>query len=145
MVDVDLDEFMRGCRPSVRDLVEQFGGADAAVAFDADPLSAAEIVDDYLLRLPIREFETEDWVGLLTDVGAYLTVVLLDTYAGTPRARPDGAFPRGWEFVIDVRGADGQLRSVSPGALAHQYLVPIPQRIPRLLEAVQRAAGHGSA
>ncbi|MFE7753972.1 hypothetical protein [Streptomyces sp. NPDC057429] len=145
MVDVDLDAFLDGCRLSIRDLMEQFGGADAAVAFDADSLSAVDIVDSYLLRLPIREFEAEDWIGLHTDVAAYVTVILLDMYGGTPRARPDAILPRGWEFVIDVRGADGHGRTVAPMSLVYDYLVPVPQRIPRLLEAVQRAAGHGPA
>ncbi|MDI3405622.1 hypothetical protein [Streptomyces cavernicola] len=140
---IDIDEFTRDCRPSIRGLVEHLGGEEAAVAFDADPRSAVGVLDDYVLRLPLAEFETEDWVGLHTDLTAFVTVVLLETYGGTCRIRPDDALPSGGELVIDVvgPGPDAEPRTISPISLVYEYLVPVPQRIPRLLEAVERAAG----
>ncbi|WP_406314011.1 hypothetical protein [Streptomyces sp. NBC_00118] len=133
---IDIDEFMSGCRPAVRGLVGQFGGAEAALEFDTDPLSAVGVLDGYVQRLPLDEFEAEDWIALHTDLSAFVTVVLLETYGGACRARLDDALPTGWELVVDVVGSDARHRVIAPMSLVYEYLVPVPQRIPRLMEAV---------
>jgi hypothetical protein len=133
---IDIDEFMSGCRPAVRGLVEQFGGGEAALQFDNDPLSAVGVLDGYVQRLPLDEFEAQDWITLHTDLSAFVTVVLLQTYGGACRARLDDALPTGWELVVDVVGSDAQQRVIAPMSLVYEYLVPVPQRIPRLMEAV---------
>lgn len=97
-----------------------------------------------MLRLPIRELETDDWITLHSDLTAFLMVVLQEIYSATCRARLDGTLPTGWELVIDVVGEDGQQRTIAPWPLVLEHLRPVPQRIPRLLEAVERAAGHGA-
>ncbi|EPH40157.1 hypothetical protein ABT390_37370 [Streptomyces aurantiacus] len=137
---IDIDDFMSGCRPAIRGLVEQVGGAEAALEFDADPLSAVGVLDSYVQRLPLGEFEVEDWITLHADLSAFVTVVLLDTYGGTCRARLDDALPTGWELVVDVVGPDTQHRVIAPMSFVYEYLVPVPQRIPRLIEAVGRQA-----
>ncbi|MGW8375196.1 hypothetical protein [Streptomyces sp. ODS28] len=139
---IDIDEFMAGCRPSIRALVEQFGGGEAALAFDADPLSAVGVLDDYVQRLPVGEFEVEDWITLHSDLLAFVMVVLQETYGGICRARLDGSLPTGWEPVVDVVGPDASHRVIAPTPLVREHLVPVPQRVPRLVEAVaRRAAG----
>ncbi|MFI6689842.1 hypothetical protein [Streptomyces sp. NPDC050485] len=139
---VDINEFMSGCWPAVRDLVEHLAGEQAAAAFDVDPLSAVEVLDDYVQRLPLDAFEAEDWITLHADLTAFVTVVLMEAYGGTCRARSDEALPTGWELVVDVVSPDGEHRTIAPMGLVYDHLVPVPQRIPRLLEAVaHRAAG----
>ncbi|MYW05441.1 hypothetical protein [Streptomyces sp. SID3343] len=104
------------------------------------PLSAVGVLDDYVQRLPLDEFEAEDRITLRSDLSAFVTVVLLETYGGTYRARLDDALPTGWEPVIDVVGPDARHRVIAPGPLVHEYLVPVPQRILRLMEAVGHQA-----
>lgn len=137
---IDIDEFMSGCRPAVRGLVEQLGGVEAALEFDADPLSAVGVLDGYVQRLPLDEFEAEDWITLHTDLSAFVTVVLLETYGGTYRARLDDALPTGWELVVDVVGPHAQHRVIAPMSFVYEYLVPVPRRIPRLMDAVAHQA-----
>ncbi|WP_199546333.1 hypothetical protein [Streptomyces sp. N35] len=141
---IDIDEFTRGARPAIRSLIEVYAGGEAAAAFDVDPRSAVDALDEYVMRLPIRELETDDWITLHSDLIAFVTVVLQEIYGATCRARLDDALPTGWEFVIDVVGEDGQQRTIVPWTLVLEHLRPVPQRIPRLLEAVERAAGHGA-
>ncbi|MEU6393615.1 hypothetical protein [Streptomyces sp. NPDC046939] len=138
---IDLDEFMSGYRPAVRGLVRQLGGEAAALAFDADPLSAVSILDAYVQRLPFAEFDAEDWTALHTDLSAFVTVVLLETYEGAYRARQDESLPMGWELVVEVVGPDGQQRVIAPMSLVYEYLVPVPQRIPHLMQAVAHHTG----
>ncbi|WP_331726334.1 hypothetical protein [Streptomyces sp. NBC_00470] len=42
--------------------------------------------------------------------------------------------------MVDVVGPDGSARVIAPMTLVHEHLVPVPQRLPRLLEAVARQA-----
>jgi hypothetical protein len=98
------------------------------------------VLDDYVQALPLADFEARDWVALHTDLSAFVTVALLDTYGGVCRARLDDALPAGWEVVVDVVGSNAQHRVIAPMSLVYKYLVPVPQRIPRLMEAVDHQA-----
>ncbi|MFI6688349.1 hypothetical protein [Streptomyces sp. NPDC050485] len=137
---IDIDEFMSGCRPAVRGLVEHVAGEQAAAAFDVDPLNSIEVLDDYVRRLPLDAFEAEDWITLHADLTAFVIVVLMEAYGGTCRARSDETLPTGWELVVDIIGLDGEHRTIAPMGLVYEHLVPVPQRIPRLLEAVAHQA-----
>ncbi|MGP3777133.1 hypothetical protein ACTWJ8_40495 (plasmid) [Streptomyces sp. SDT5-1] len=137
---IDIDAFLSGCLPAVRSWVEQLGGDRAALAFDADPLTAVDLLDRDVQRMPFNEFETDDWIALHTDLTALVLVVLMQTYGGRCRARMDESLPTGWEPVVDVVGPDVEPRVIAPMTLVHEHLVPVPQRLPRLMEAVARQA-----
>lgn len=70
----DLDDWARGLHDAVRDTIEAIGGDVAA--FDHDPLTAESVLDDFVSRLPWREFETDDWIWLHTQLVAYVGEVL---------------------------------------------------------------------
>ncbi|MGH4035289.1 hypothetical protein ACQB60_41010 [Actinomycetota bacterium Odt1-20B] len=131
-MDIDIESWASGMRPAIRGLVENLGGD--VVAFDSDPLTAVEVLDDFVARLPLDEMETEDWIGLHTDLTAFVSVVLMDKLGGILRAREDASLPAGWEPVIEVMGPDRQVRQVAPVTIVRQNLHPVPQRIPRLIE-----------
>ncbi|MGY0489420.1 hypothetical protein [Streptomyces sp. WG-D5] len=135
---IDIDEFLSGCRPAVRAWVEQLGGTSSALAFDADPLTAVDLLDRDVQRMPVHEFEVDDWIALHTNLTAFVLVVLSQTYGGTCRARMDDALPTGWEPVVDVVGPDTAPRVIAPMTVVHEHLVPVPQRLPRLMAAVAR-------
>ncbi|MGW0794752.1 hypothetical protein [Streptomyces sp. NPDC002692] len=70
----DLDDRARGLHGAIRDTIEAIGGDVAA--FDHDPLTAESVLDDFVSRLPRREFETDDWIWLHTQLVASVGEVL---------------------------------------------------------------------
>jgi hypothetical protein len=139
-VDVDIEEWARGARPAIRDMIDGLGGD--VEAFDRDPLTAVPLLDDFVLRIPWREFEEDDWVRLSAQLTAFIAEVLVQRYGGVWKAVSDTSAPRGWMPVIEVLGSDQIPRQVAPTALVHEELHPVPQRIPRLVERAVTLAGH---
>lgn len=137
----DLDDWARGLHDAIRDTIEAIGGDVAA--FDHDPLTAEPFLDDFVSRLPWREFETDDWIWLHTQLVAYVGEVLIRTRDGQWARRTDPSAPPGHRCLKTIVGRDGSPRYVAPFELVHEHLSPVPQRIPRLIERALDAAGYG--
>ncbi|MBC6460576.1 hypothetical protein [Actinomadura sp. HBU206391] len=128
----ELDEWAQEAHEAIRDMVESLNGDLAA--FDRDPMTFQHVLDEFVRTLPLGEMEKEDWVWLHTQLAAYLAEVLIRTRDGRWEALPDDRVSSGTRYVVTVTGRDGHVRQVDPFELVHENLLPVPQRIPRILE-----------
>ncbi|MFD7341198.1 hypothetical protein ACFV98_35230 [Streptomyces violascens] len=129
---MSFEEWASGSRPAIRDMIGGLGGDLGA--FDADPLSAVDVLDGFIARVPWAQFETDDWAWLHAQLVAYVAEALIHHHGGGWKAVPDASAPDGWRPVIEIPGAGGTVREVDVARLVHQELHPVPQRVPRLVE-----------
>lgn len=136
-----LDHWAHGAHSAIRAMVESIGGNVAA--FDRDPLTFQAPLDDFVARLPWRDFEQEDWIWLHSQLVAYAAEILIRTRGGRWMRVTDASASTGHRYLISLTGRDGSTRQVDLHTLVLDHLHPVPQRIPLLIERALDAGGFG--
>ncbi|MEV8021819.1 hypothetical protein AB0O76_36940 [Streptomyces sp. NPDC086554] len=134
-----LEEWALGAHNAIRAMVDSVGG-DVAV-FDHDPLTFQTTLDDFVTRLPFKEFEEDDWIWLHSQLVAYTADILIRNYGGRWARLTDASLTPSHRYLIAAVSQDGVPRHIDLHSLVFEHLHPVPQRIPRLIERVLDAAG----
>jgi hypothetical protein len=106
-------------------------------AYTRDPLSLVPALQNYVSRLPFEEFETSDWVTLHGDLLAYLADYLIRRHGARWCVVGDPATPRGYRYVIEALGRDGELRRVDPGDVIQNEFKSLPVEVTRMLASAE--------
>ncbi|MFJ9443748.1 hypothetical protein ACIRRH_18010 [Kitasatospora sp. NPDC101235] len=135
----DLARWAEDARENAADLAEVLG-VDAA-DYAADPLVALPALEDYVSRLPLDEFESEDWFGLHGDLAVYLADVLVRRHDAEWQVVSDSEAPRGFRYLLFARALDGVVRGVDPYDVALDEIQHLPIEVIRMLAHAETALG----
>lgn len=134
-----LAEWASGGNESVYSMAAEFGASRESV--EADPLSILPRWNDFISRLPLDEFDDDDWFWLQSQVAAYLAFVLIRVHGGRWDVVPDEASPDRFVYVVAVTGWDGRERNVDLLDLVYLDLAERPPVVTRMLGNAEVAAG----
>ncbi|MFJ4003057.1 hypothetical protein ACIPWL_06290 [Streptomyces sp. NPDC090023] len=109
--------------------------------YGRDPASLVPALQDYVSRSPFAEFEHSDWITLHADLMSYVADHLVRTYQARWNVVTDDTSPRGYRYVIEAAGRDGQHHRLDPARLVDEELCGLPLEITRLLARAEAALG----
>ncbi|MCK1814628.1 hypothetical protein MTQ13_10125 [Streptomyces sp. XM4011] len=108
----DLERWAEEGRRTILDIADMLGVS--AETYCGDPLSLVPVLQNYVSRLPLDQFEQSDWITLHTDLMAYTADFLIRKHGARWRVVDDPAAPRGYRYVIEAEGRDGETRTIDP-------------------------------
>lgn len=79
-----------------------------------DPQQLISRLQGYVSELPLHAFERSDWVTLHTDLLFYVADFLVHKHGAQWVVVDDPRAPRGYRYVVQATGKDGQMRAVDP-------------------------------
>ncbi|MFE7890606.1 hypothetical protein [Streptomyces sp. NPDC057412] len=109
----------------------------SADVYTRDPLSLIPALQNYVSRAPLDEFEQSDWITLHADLMSYVADYLIQKHGASWSVADDSTAPRGYRFVIEATGRDGQIRRVDPFEVASREISSPPIDITRMLAAAE--------
>ncbi|WP_419994488.1 hypothetical protein [Streptomyces boninensis] len=101
--------------------------------FAADPFTLVPLLQDYVARLPLSEFEQSDWVTLHTDLTSFLAEILVKNYGGNWEKVEASDSPAGFRYYIVATGLDGLRRRVEPYDVVMEEFQHPPIEITRMI------------
>ncbi|MEV4433421.1 hypothetical protein [Streptomyces sp. NPDC049585] len=135
----DLAGWAEGAHRNAVELARMLGVPDDAYA--ADPLNLLPALQHYVSRLPLQEFEQSDWVTLHSDLTSYLADVLIRCREAWWEAVADPSAPRGFRYVVEAVGLDGQRHQVEPYAVVMEEFRHLPIEITRMIANAEVTLG----
>ncbi|GAA2520633.1 hypothetical protein [Streptomyces longisporus] len=105
--------------------------------YSRDPQQLIPPLQDYVSKLPLNEFEQSDWVTLHTDLLFYVADYLIQRHGAHWVVANDPNAPRGYRYVIEARGRDGQTRRVDPADVVMTEFNNLPIEITRMLASAE--------
>jgi hypothetical protein len=127
----DLRDWVEGERRNVIGMADVLGVSSDTYA--RDPLSLVPALQDYVSRAPLDEFEQSDWITLHADLMSYVADYLIQKHGASWSIADDPAAPRGYRFVIEATGRDGQARRVDPFDVVGEEIGSLPIEVTRML------------
>ncbi|MFH9437297.1 hypothetical protein [Streptomyces rochei] len=131
----DLQEWVEGERRNIIGMADVLGVSSDTYA--RDPLSLVPALQDYVSRAPLDEFEQSDWITLHADLMSYVADYLIQKHGASWREVDDPAAPRGYRFVIEATGRDGQTRRVDPFEVVGKEFGNLPIDVTRMLAGAE--------
>jgi hypothetical protein len=135
----DLGEWEQGSVESVFSMAEEFGVPNEIVK--TDPLKLLGFWDDFLLRLPLDEFDDDDRFWLQSQIAAFISYALIKVHGGHWDVITDRSVPNGFKYVTKVTGWDHQEHNVDVLELAYEGLRHRPPVVTRMMGEAEVAAG----
>ncbi|MEV0568659.1 hypothetical protein ACQEVZ_19805 [Dactylosporangium sp. CA-152071] len=112
VTDADLEDWAAGSRKNFAAVAELVGApADEA---ERDPVSVVPLLQVYVNRLPLTEFQTDDWVTLHADLVSFVARVMAARLGAAWEVRPAPNAPRGYRYVLSATDAQGAVHVVDP-------------------------------
>lgn len=105
-------EWRDGNHANARGIADMLGVPPEAYA--ADPLILIPALQDYVDRAPLDEFEQSDWITFRCDLVSYLADVIIRRHGAAWRIADDPRHPRGYCYVLEARGQEGNIHRVDP-------------------------------
>ncbi|WP_399087877.1 hypothetical protein ACGH2B_12095 [Streptomyces sp. BBFR2] len=115
-----------------------------AEQYEQDVLILIGPLQDYVSRLPLDEFEQDDWVTLHSDLAAYVADVGIHEHGASWKVRDDETSPSGFRYVIEGAALDGETSSVDPFDVVMEEFGNLPIQIARMLANAEVAIGANS-
>ncbi|MEU1179351.1 hypothetical protein ABZ464_17170 [Streptomyces sp. NPDC005820] len=112
--------------------------------YTRDPLSLIPALQDWVSRAPLDEFEQSDWITLHADLVCYLADILIQRFGARWAVEHDSASPRGYRYVIEAIGRDGQTRQIDPAEIVRMEFAALPIEIVRMLATAELNLGLAS-
>lgn len=92
-------------------------------------------------RLPLDEFEPDDWVTLHNDLAAYVADVGIREHGASWKVLDDETSPRGFRYVIQGAARDGEAGYVAPFDVVMEEFGNLPIQIARMLANAEVTIG----
>ncbi|MFI0779474.1 hypothetical protein [Streptomyces sp. NPDC021212] len=101
--------------------------------YTRDPMSLIPALQNYVSRAPLGEFEQSDWITLHSDLMSYVADYLIQKHGARWNIAQDSTAPRGYRYVIEATGYDGQTRRIDPADVVMKEFSSLPVDITRML------------
>ncbi|MGI5135447.1 hypothetical protein [Streptomyces sp. CA-106110] len=105
--------------------------------YTRDPMSLIPALQDYVSRAPLAEFEQSDWITLHADLMSYVADYLIHKHGARWSVADDPTAPRGYRFVIEATGRDGQTHQIDPADVVRKEFSSLPIEITRMLASAE--------
>lgn len=105
--------------------------------YSRDPQQLIPGLQDYVSKLPLNEFEKSDWVTLHTDLLFYVADYLIHRHGARWIVAEDSNAPRGYRYVIEALGRDGETRRIDPADVVMTEFNNFPIEITRMLASAE--------
>jgi hypothetical protein len=131
----DLQGWIEGERRNIIGMADMLGVPSDV--YTRDPMSLIPALQDYVSRAPLDEFEQSDWITLHADLMSYVADYLIQKHGASWSVADDPGAPRGYRFVIEATGRDGQTRRVDPFDVVSKEFGSLPIEITRMLASAE--------
>lgn len=131
----DLKRWITEGRQTVIDIADMLGVPPAV--YTRDPLTLIPALQNYVSRLPLDQFEQSDWVTLHSDLISYVSDFLIQKHGARWIVVEDSATPRGYRYVIEAEGHDGESRKIDPSDVVMAEFSNLPIEITRMLSSAE--------
>ncbi|MER6307911.1 hypothetical protein [Streptomyces sp. NPDC001657] len=112
-----------------------------AEQYEQDALILIGPLQGYVSRLPLDEFEPDDWVTLHNDLAAYVADVGIREHGASWQALDDETSPRGFRYVIQGVAHDGEAGYAEPFDVVMEEFGNLPIQIARMLANAEVTIG----
>ncbi|MFD5518149.1 hypothetical protein [Streptomyces sp. NPDC127066] len=133
--DPDLGRWVEEGRRTIIDIADMLGISQDV--YTRDPLSLIPALQNYVSRLPIGQFEQSDWVTLSSDLMSYVADFLIRRHGARWEVVDDSTTPRGYRYVIEAQGYDGEIRRVDPTDIVMAEFGNAPIEVTRMLASAE--------
>ncbi|QBJ92405.1 hypothetical protein D0Z67_20315 [Streptomyces seoulensis] len=141
-MEPDLHSWAVGERRNVLDLADVLGVSPEV--YLAEPASLVPAPQDYVSRAPLEEFEQADWITLHADLMSYVADYAIRKHGARWNVADDPTAPRGYRYVVEAIGRDGQTRQLGPLRAVAREIVDLPIEITRMLAGAELTLGLAS-
>ncbi|WP_369251048.1 hypothetical protein [Streptomyces sp. R41] len=131
----DLERWIEEGRLTILDIASMLGVSQEV--YEGDPLTLIPALQNYTSRLPLAEFEESDWVTLQSDLIAYVADFLIRRHGAHWKVVDDPSMPRGYRYVVEVEGRDGETRRIDPVDIVRVEFGNLPIEITRMLASAE--------
>ncbi|MEU0197762.1 MULTISPECIES: hypothetical protein [unclassified Streptomyces] len=131
----DLERWIHEGRRTVIDVADMLGVPPEV--YTRDPLTLIPALQNYVSRLPLTQFEPSDWITLQSDLMAYVADVLIQRHGARWIVVDDSTTPRGYRYVIEAEGLDGQTRRIDPVGAVQAEFTNLPIEVTRMLASAE--------
>ncbi|MCN9239910.1 hypothetical protein NGF19_03760 [Streptomyces sp. RY43-2] len=135
----DLQGWIEEGRRNIIDVSDMLG--IPSHVYSRDPMSLIPALQDYVSRAPLDEFEQSDWITLHADLMSYVADYLIQKHGARWEVVDDPTAPRGYRFVVEATGRDGQTHRVDPADVVRQEFSSLPIEITRMLASAELTLG----
>ncbi|MFE2966816.1 hypothetical protein ACFXKC_24710 [Streptomyces sp. NPDC059340] len=133
--DPNLERWIEEGRRTIIDIADMLGVPPDA--YTRDPLSLIPALQNYVSRLPLGQFEQSDWVTLHSDLLSYVADFLVQRHGARWDVVDDSTTPRGYRYVIEAQGLDGEIRRIDPADVVMTEFDNLPIEITRMLASAE--------
>ncbi|MFI6089561.1 hypothetical protein [Streptomyces sp. NPDC051218] len=133
--DPDLERWIEDSHRNIVGIADMLGVASDV--YTSDPMKLVPALQDYVSRLPFREFEQSDWLTLLSDLMSYVSDFLIEKHGARWNVVDDATAPRGYRYVIEAEGRDGQTRRIDPADVVRVEFGNLPIEVTRMLASAE--------
>ncbi|MFI7094855.1 hypothetical protein [Streptomyces lydicus] len=109
--------------------------------YEQDALILIGPLQDYVSKLPLDEFEQDDWVTLHNDLASYVADVGIREHGASWKVLDDETAPRGFRYVIEGTAPDGEASYVDPFDVVMEEFGNLPIQIARMLANAEVTIG----
>jgi hypothetical protein len=131
----DLERWIEEGRTTILDIADMLGVP--ADTYNSDPLNLVPVLQNYVSRLPLSQFEQSDWVTLHSDLMSYVADFLIRRHGARWLVVDDSTTPRGYRYVIEAEGRDGETRRIDPADVVRAEFDNSPIGITRMLASAE--------
>jgi hypothetical protein len=133
--DPNLERWIEEGRRTIIDIADMLGVLPDA--YTRDPLNLIPALQNYVSRLPLGQFEQSDWVTLHSDLLSYVADFLIQRHGARWDVVDDSTTPRGYRYVIEAQGHDGEIRRIDPADVVMTEFDNLPIEITRMLASAE--------
>ena len=134
-----LKEWEQGGRESFFSMAEELGVSHDIA--ESNPLRLLGFWDDFVLRLPLDEFDDDDWFWLQSQISAFIAYTLIKVHGGRWDVIADASISSGFKYVLRVTGWDNEEHGVDVFELTHKGLRYRPPVVTQMMGEAEVAAG----
>lgn len=109
--------------------------------YDDDPLRLAIPLQNYVSRLPLNEFEDDDWRTLHNDLACFLADLLIRRDGAAWTVKDDPESPLGYSYLLEVTGRDGTAHTLDPYDVVREEFAHLPIEIFRMIANAEVVTG----
>ncbi|MFD9337780.1 hypothetical protein ACFWBF_25780 [Streptomyces sp. NPDC060028] len=131
----DLQEWIEEGHQNIVEVADMLGVTPEI--YSRDPMSLIPVLQDYVSRAPLSEFEQSDWLTLHSDLMSYVADYLIQKHGAQWCVADDPNAPRGYRFVIEATGRDGHSRRIDPADVVMKEFSSLPIEITRMLASAE--------
>lgn len=106
-----------------------------------DPLVLLAALQSYVDRLPLSEFEQEDWLTLHSDLVSFLADVLIRRRGAAWTVVDDSSAPNGFRFVLTAESPQGDKHQIDPYRVVMEEFQNVPIEVTRLISSAELTLG----